>query len=345
MISKFVVQQMIYRATVDIGITTIAMFIEKGLFGGEGDDDEYFWNELLSKSAGQFLFDLAFGSKSIYADIGYAISLNLGWKAYAYSELEKRKSEDISFKSKALEGNLLIEPQMGGAANVVARDLTQLTSKAIKSIAKDESWTDILKNALIDVVSPILGIVSGSATVKAAANYFNSYEDKSYRINNLINAKLATEIPDFSFSVSDDDRKSIIEILRSRDYNEAKSSLFISEGIDGNNKLFLIPKESYKKLQQDALIGLFGTASTSVETIAKSKKAATLSDEKIKNFAEKYKLNNKDYKFIKVSYGNRVLDADAIKSLVSQMVSKIAKEDVLKKIDRKYSIYTYKLEK
>ena len=343
MIAKFAVQQILYRATVDVGITLIAMAIEKGL--SDDEDDEYFWNELLSKSGGQFLFDLAFGSKSIMADVGYAIALNIAWKAWASSELEKRQSEEVGFKSKALEGNLMIEPQMGGVSGVVGREAGKVYSKLEKGFKKQEPWSDIAFQTSIGIVPPVTSIVFGSGSVRQALNAFQSREEKEYRMSNLLDAKLATEIPDFAFSVSDDNRKGIIEMLRSRDYNEAKSSLFISEGIDGKNKLFLIPKESYKKLQQDALIGLFGTASTSVETIAKSKKAATLSDEKIKNFAEKYKLSNKDYKFIKVSYGNRVLDADAIKSLVSQMVSKIAKEDVLKRRDRKYSIYTYKLEK
>jgi hypothetical protein len=339
-VGKFAVQQILYRATVDIGISLIAMAIERGLTGG--DDDEYFLNELLAKSSGQLLFDLVLGSKSIYADIGYAIAMNLAWKAYTKSELEERKAEDISFKSKSLEKSALApEPQMGGASGVVAKGVSNISSKAFKAINNEEPWISVIKDLSVNTIPLIASIATGSGTIKQAINAYESYENKRVRISNLIDAKLATELGDFSFSIPDDKRANIIDISRRWDFNEIKSSLFVEPK---TNQLCLIPKESYKQMQEDAIFDLFGVKSTYVSSIMGTSNYKKLSSEKIEKFSEKYGLKYNDKRFIMAQYANKALDADAIRTLVNSAVTEIAKKSVESK-SSKYTIYKYKIEK
>jgi hypothetical protein len=339
-VKKFIIQQILYRATVDIGISFIAMAIEKGLTGG--DDDEYFWNELLAKSSGQFLFDLVLGSKSVYADIGYAVALNLGWKAYAISELEKRKAEDINFKSKALEkGNLVPENQFGGVAGVAVKVVVGLADRVSKGINKEESWTSIIKDLAINFISPMLSVLTGSGTIRQAVNQFESVENKRARISNLIDAELATELGGFSFSIPDDKRTNIMDIAQKWDFNQIKSSLFVEPK---TNQLCLIPKETYKQMQEDATFDLFGVRSSYVSSIIGTSNYKKLSSEKIEKFSEKYGLKYNDKRFIIAQYANKALDADAIRDLVNSAVTEIAKKSVESK-SSKYTIYKYKIEK
>jgi hypothetical protein len=210
-----------------------------------------------------------------------------------------------------------------------------------KGINKEESWTSIIKDLVINFISPMLSVLTGSGTIRQAVNQFESVENKRARISNLIDAELATELGGFSFSVSDSDRNNIIDISKKRDFNEIKSSLFVEPK---TNQLCLIPKESYKQMQEDAIFDLFGVRSSYVSSIIGTSNYKKLSSEKIEKFSEKYGLKYNDKRFIMAQYANKALDADAIRTLVNSAVTEIAKKSVESK-SSKYTIYKYKIEK
>lgn len=271
--SRYIVQQVLYRAASTYLLPIIAEQIVSLMGGESGDDDEY---ELEKKywALGSGLFTDVFLSRySVVVDIVFAIAVNRGYAMWAEGKLNEAKEKDPTFQSKALETDLLVEPRMGGFLSVLSGvyDKTLSFYKKEYELAKKSTEefavaTSALK-ALLREVAPIL---TGSGTVRYFSSRGNTIKKNELSKSMLIYGEMIGKYG-YQYRLDDGDMKTLVDEFKNTKPSEIKQRIVFKED-DINPAIYVISKDMLNKARAQAILDLYKISNQNYSDIIKSSK-------------------------------------------------------------------------
>jgi len=254
--NAFLMQQIMFRlVSMAVSNWTIASIIQAVTKNKPDDDDE----ELIMlgiELGASMVSDIFLGSTSVIGGMVWAGIVNALWAVASDKIIEKREEESIADSNrKKLKRPIANAGQAGGAEVALVNFLTR--------ILFDSSDPSVEKVAA-GVGGFGISAIAGSKEVYDATRKFSNTLEREANVSTLIDEELNTDLANYSYQISEEDRKEIVKELKNSTYRDIRSRLYFNQD---TRELCLIPKDSYKKVLKDARTALFGIDSENIETI------------------------------------------------------------------------------
>ena len=254
--NAFLMQQIMFRlVSTAVSNWTIASIIQAVTKNKPDDDDE----ELIKlgiELGASMVSDIFLGSTSVIGGAVWAGIVNALWAVASNKIIEKREEESIADSNrKKLQRPIANASQAGGAEVALINLITRIYF---------DSSNPSVEKAAAGVGGFGISAIAGSKEVYDATRKFSNTLEREANVSTLIDEELNTDLANYSYQISEEDRKEIVKELKNSEYRDIRSRLYFNQD---TRELCLVPKDSYKKVLKDARTQLFGIDSENIEAI------------------------------------------------------------------------------
>lgn len=330
--NAFIMQQVMFRlVSTAVANWTISSLVQS-ITKSKPDDDEEEVVKVGIELAAAMVSDILLGSTSVIGTAIWAGVVNAIWAIASNKMVEQREEESIADPNKKkLQRPIANASQVGGAEVALINLITTLYfdhSMPSSEVAYAKAG-GLLASGL-----------TGSKEILDATRRFSSTLEREAKVSTLIDEELNTDLANYSYQISEEDKKTLVKELRNAPYNEIKTRVFFNKS---SRELCVIPKDSYKKLMKDAAFELFGTRSEYLDVIRGTQAFKNLSSMKMQKFMSNAPLYANEIAYIRANTKGDIINNEEIKQLIRNRAKDIIERNI-KGGTNPYGLSKYKVE-